>query len=65
MRKYLIAFLVSLATMILLYIVSKTFEFKISDFMVGWMSCMSFFYIIKELEEDKVKEDDGEQRRIV
>ena len=59
MRKYLIAFLVSLATMILLYIVSKTFEFKISDFMVGWMSCMSFFYIIKELEEDKVK-DDGE-----
>ena len=61
MRKYLIAFLVSLATNILLHIVSKTFEFEISDFMVGWMSCMSFFYIIiKELEEDKVKEDDGE-----
>lgn len=61
MRKYLIAFLVSLATMILLHIVSKAFEFEISDFMVGWMSCMSFHITMKELEEDKVKdEDDGE-----
>jgi len=61
MRKYLIAFLVSLATMILLHIVSKAFEFEILDFMFGWMSCMSFYITMKELEEDKVKEeDDGE-----
>ena len=47
MGKYLIALLVSLATMIatmiLLHIVSKAFEFEISDFMFGWMSCMSVY----------------------
>ena len=53
--------MVSLATMILLHIVSKAFEFEISNFMFGWMSCMSFYITMKELEEDKVKEeDDGE-----
>lgn len=59
MKNYLIAFMVSLATLILLHTISNLFDFEISDFMMGWLSCTSFYITMNELE-DKNENENGE-----
>jgi hypothetical protein len=53
MKNYFIAFMVSLATIIVLRIISELLNFEISDFMMGWMSCTGFYMTFNELNADE------------
>jgi hypothetical protein len=57
MKNYLIAFMVSLATIILLRIISGLLNFEISDFMMGWLSCTGFYMTFNELNANEKSEE--------
>jgi len=51
LKHHLTALLISMVTMICLYFISNNW-FRISEFMIGWISCMAY-YITKNSFKNK------------
>lgn len=57
MKKYLLGFLASTAMMVFFSSINHFLNWNISDFFIGWMSCMAYWFVIDFSKKEQKKDE--------